>query len=252
MVQIRIINPTITKSWEEASRLAYAQAAGPGVEVSLVTLEWGPASIESARDHALAVPDILNKIVQAEAEGVEAVIVDCMGDPGVPAARELVRIPVVGPAEASMHLAAMLGQRFSMLAVLDSRIPMMEEQVLRYGLADRLASVRAFNVPVLDLEKDAEGTLQAVVAAAEQAVKQDNAHVIVPGCTGLAGWAGHIQAALAERGCEVPVLDPPSVAMKMAETLVSLGLCHSQRSYARPGPKRYQWPAPLAFGQENG
>lgn len=250
-MQIRIINPTITKSWEEDSRLAYARAAGPGVEVSIVTLEWGTASIESARDHALVVPDILNKIVQAEAEGVEAVIVDCMGDPGVLAARELVRIPVVGPAEASMHLAAMLGHRFSVLTVLDSRITMMEEQVARYGLLDRLASVRAFNVPVLDLEKDVESTLQAVVAAGEQAVRQDNAHVIVPGCTGLASWAPRIQTALAARGCEVPVLDPPSVAIKTAETLVALGLSHSPRSYARPGPKHYQWPVELSFGQMN-
>ncbi len=250
-MQIRIINPTITKSWEEDSRLAYARAAGPGVEVSIVTLEWGTASIESARDHALVVPDILNKIVQAEVEGVAAVIVDCMGDPGVLAARELVRIPVVGPAEASMHLAAMLGHRFSVLTVLDSRIPRMEEQVARYGLLDRLASVRAFNIPVLDLEKDAERTLQAVVAAGEQAVRQDNAHVIVPGCTGLAGWAPRIQAAMAARGCEVPVLDPPSVAIKTAETLVSLGLSHSPRSYARPGPKRYQWPVELSFNQVN-
>ena len=62
-MQIRIINPTVTKSWEEDSRLAYARAAGPGVEVSIVTLDWGTASIESARDHALVVPDILNKIV---------------------------------------------------------------------------------------------------------------------------------------------------------------------------------------------
>ena len=249
MIQIRIINPTVTKSWEEDSRLAYARAAGPGVEVSIVTLDWGTASIESARDHALVVPDILNKIVQAEAEGVDAVIVDCMGDPGVLAARELVRIPVVGPAEASMHMAAMLGHRFSVLTVLESRIPMMEEQVARYGLLDRLASVRAFNVPVLALEKDVERTLLAVVAAGEKAVRQDNAHVIVPGCTGLAGWAPRIRGALAARGCEVPVLDPPSVAIKTAETLVSLGLSHSPRTYARPGPKHYRWPVQLSFGQ---
>ena len=167
------------------------------------------------------------------------------------AARELVRIPVVGPAEASLHLAAMLGHRFSVLTVLDSRIPMMEEQVARYGLMDQLASVRAFNVPVLDLEKDPQSTLEAVVDAGEQAVRQDNAHIIVPGCTGLAGWAPRIQAALAGRGCEVPVLDPPSVAIKTAETLVSLGLSHSPRIYARPGPKRYQWPVELSFGQMN-
>jgi len=248
-MHVRIINPTITRSWEEESRSAYQQAASPDTTVSVVTLEWGVASIESYRDHALATPDILNKVVAAEREGVDAVIIDCMGDPGVPAARELVKMPVVGPAEASLHLAAMLGYRFSVLTVLDSRIPMMHEQVARYGLSARLASVRAFNIPVLDLEKDWDATLAALIDVSERAVREDGAHVIVPACTGLAGKAPIIQAGLAQRGCEVPVLDPPSVAIKTAEMLVSLGLSHSQRTYAKPNPKPYRWPGEILYGE---
>ncbi|MDI7276266.1 MAG: aspartate/glutamate racemase family protein, partial [Anaerolineae bacterium] len=246
-VRIRVINPVITRSWEEETRQAYSRASSPGTEISVVSLDWGTASIESYRDHALSVPDILSKVVAAQEAGAAAVIVDCMGDPGVHAARELVDIPVIGPAEATMHLAAMLGHRFSVLTVLESRIPMMEDQVARYGLTDRLASVRAFNIPVLALAEDPEGTLRAVVAAAERAVREDGAHVIIPGCTGLAGLAPRIQEGLAARGCEVPVLDPPSVAMRLAEALVALGLSHSRRTYPQPGPKAHRWP-----GREDG
>jgi allantoin racemase len=241
-MHIRIINPTITREWEAATLEAYQGPAQADTQVSVVSLDWGTASIESYRDHALVTPDILNKAIQAEADGVDGVIIDCMGDPGLYAVREMVRIPVVGPAEASMHLAAMLGHRFSVLTVLDSRRPMMEEQAARYGLADKLASARAFNIPVLELEKDPENTLKTVVEVAVQAVRQDGAHVIIPGCTGLAGFAGRIQAGLAQQGCEVPVLDPPSVAIKTAETLVSLGLTHSARTFARPNDKPYRWP----------
>jgi allantoin racemase len=248
-MHIRIINPTIIRSWEEESRLAYQQAASPGTTVSVATLEWGVASIESYRDHALAIPDILNKAVEAERAGVDAIIVDCMGDPGVPAARELLSIPVVGPAEASLHLAAMLGHRFSVLTVLDACIAMMHEQVARYGLSGKLASIRAFNIPVLDLEKDWKATLATLIDVSEHAVREDGAHVIVPGCTGLAGKAAQIQAGLAQRGCEVPVLDPPSVAIKTAEMLVALGLSHSKRTYARPNPKPYQWPGAILYGE---
>ncbi len=247
-MHIRIINPTITKTWEADTLKAYAQAAAADTQLSVVSLDWGTASIESYRDHVLAVPDILNKVVAAERDGAQAVIVDCMGDPGVEAARELVRIPVVGPAEASMHLAAMLGHRFSVLAVLEARIPMMEEQVARYGLTAKLASIRAFNIPVLEIEKDLDRTVQKVVQVSQMAVCQDGAHVIVPGCTGLAGLASRIQAGLRESGCEVPVLDPPSVAMKMAEILVRLGLSHSQRTYARPNPKLHRWPGEILYG----
>ncbi len=241
-MRIRVINPVITRSWEEDTCRAYAGAAAPGTEVSVVSLDWGTASIEGHRDHALVVPDILHKAVAAEREGADAVIIDCMGDPGLHAARELVSIPVVGPAEASMHVAAMLGHRFSILAVLESSIPMKEDMAAAYGLAARLASVRAFGMPVLALDKDPDATLAAVVDAAERAVREDGAHVIIPGCTGLAGLAPRIQAGLAARGCDVPVLDPPRVAMKVAETMVSLGLRHSRRTYPRPGPKAMRWP----------
>lgn len=247
-MHIRIINPTITRSWEEDSRLAYASVAAPGTEVSMVTLDWGTASIESARDQALVTPDIMTKAVQAEQEGADAVIIDCMGDPGLYAVRELVRIPVVGPAEASMHLAAQLGHRFSVLTVFDSRISMMEEEVVRYGLYPRLASVRGFNIPVLELERDWERTVERVTDVAERAVREDGADVIIPGCTGLAGLASRIQAGLAARGCEVPVLDPPTVAMKLAESLVALGLTHSRRTFAAPQPKEIRWPGGRVHG----
>lgn len=249
-MHIRVINPTITTHWEEESRLAYAQAAHPDTKVSVVTLDWGTASIESYRDHALVIPDILNKALQAQREGVDAVIIDCMGDPGLYPLREALNIPVVGPAEASMHMAAMLAHRFSVLTVLDSRKPMMEEQVAGYGLTSKLASIRAFNIPVLDLEKDPQATLTRVVDVGEMAVREDDAHILIPACTGLAGWAPRIQAQLAQRGCEVPVLDPPSVAVKLAEMFVSLGYAHSKRTFPAPEAKEYYWPGLSLF--ENG
>lgn len=247
-MHIRIVNPVITRRWEEDTRRTYADAARTGTRVSVVSLDWGTASIECYRDEALVVPDILTKAVEAEREGADAVIIDCMSDPGLYAARELVSIPVVGPAQASMHLAAMLGHRFSVLVLFDHDIPAAEDQAARYGLSAKLASARAFNIPVLALDDDVEATLQTLIDLSEQAVRGDGAHVIIPGCTGLAGLAPRIQAGLAGRGCEVPVLDPPSVAMKLAESLVDLGQSHSKRTFPHPPAKELRWPLEGAFG----
>ena len=137
------------------------------------------------RDVALVVPGIMEGALQAEKDGADAVIIDCMSDPGLYAARELVRIPVVGPAQASMHLAAMLGHRFSVLTVFDHDIPAVEERSARYGLSAKLASARAFDIPVLALEDDIEGVTQVLIDLGEQAVREDGAHVLIPGCTGL-------------------------------------------------------------------
>ncbi len=251
-MHIRVINPVITTRWEENTRRTYTNAARSGTQVSVVSLDWGTASIECYRDEALAVPDILAKVLQAEGEGADAVIIDCMDDPGLYAARELVSIPVVAPAEASMHLAAMLGHRFSVLTTLERDISMVEDQAARYGLSAKLASVRALNIPVLALSDDGEATLRVLIEVSEQAVREDGAHIIIPGCTGLAGLAPRVQTGLAERGCEVPVLDPPSVAMKLAESLVDLGQAHSKRTYPQPPAKEIRWPSEVAFSTEGG
>jgi allantoin racemase len=252
-MHIRVIHPIITTRWEKDTCSRYASAARADTTVSIASVDWGTASIESYRDDALAVPDILNQAVRAAREGVDALIIDCMMDPGLYAARELVTIPVVGPAQASMHLAAMLGHRFSVLTVFEQDAPFIEDQVARYGLATRLASVRAFNIPVLDLDKDVDALVAVLIDLAERAVRQDRAHVIIPGCTGLAGLAPRLQAGLAQRDCQVPVLDPPSVAVKLAESLVDLGQSHSKRTYPFPPAKEIRWPVAGLFSpQEDG
>jgi allantoin racemase len=241
-MDIHVINPTITSRWNARTRQAYADAARPGTNITVVSLEWGTASIESLRDEVLITPGVLARALEAEQAGADAVIVDCMADPGLVAARELLEIPFVGPAQASMHLAAMLGHKFSFLTVFEQDVPAFEDLVARYGLSTRLASVRAFNIPVLSLEEDVDETVRVLVELAEKTVKDDGAHVIVPGCTGLAGLAPRIQAGLRERDCEVPVLDPPTVALKLAEALVDLGQSHSKRTYAPPPGKEIRWP----------
>ena len=242
-MDISIINPTITSRWNENSQKVYAGAARPGTNVKVVSLDYGTASIECARDEALAVPNILGRVVEAAESGADAVIIDCMADPGLDAARELLRIPVVGAAQTSMHLASMLGHRFTFLAIWEADIPAFEQQAARCGLSSKLASVRAFNIPVLALEDDPQATLRVLIELAEKAVVEDGAHVLIPGCTGLIGLAGSIEKGLARRDCHVPVLDPPFVALKQAEMLVELGLAHSARTYLPPPPKEIRWPA---------
>jgi allantoin racemase len=246
-MHIRIINPVTTTEWAEAIQQTYSAMAHRDTRLSVVSLDWGPASIESRYDDVLSTPGIVSRALEAEQEGVDAIIINCMNDPGLYPAREVVSIPVVGPAEASMHLAAMLGHRFTIITTLADDIPAVEELIIRYGMGDRAASVRAIDVPVLDLEKDEEATIRLLIDVGEKAVRQDSAHVLIPGCTLMAGTAPRVQVGLSERGCGVPVLDPPAIALKLAESLVSLGLSHSKRTYPSPGDKEILWPVPQAF-----
>jgi allantoin racemase len=168
---------------------------------------------------------------------MDAVVLDCMADPGLDPARELASIPIIGPAQAALHLAAMLAHRFSVITVLEQGIPGVHRQILNHGLAGKVASVRAINIPVLEMGEDRERVIQAVIEESARAVCQDGAHMIVPGCTEMIGMASVVQEGLVERGCEVPVIDPPAVAVKLAEGLVDMGLAHSKRTYPLPPDK---------------
>lgn len=161
----------------------------PDLTISRVKISHGPASIESAFDDMLAVPDTVAKIIEAERDGVHAAVIDCMGDPGLHAAREAVAIPVLVPAGMAMHVAAMLGHRFSIVTVLDRFRPLLENQAKISGVGAKLASVRAVELPVLELE-----------SRAAQAVAKNGADAIIFGCTGMFGWAKTVREGLLAAG----------------------------------------------------
>lgn len=237
-MKIRIITPVVTHIVPTEDLLAAVSEEGAGaITIDRVTVERGPTSIESEFDEALAVPDVLNKIREAEQEGCDAVVVSCFLDPGVAAGRELVAIPVVGPGEAAMHLAALLGLRFSVVTVLDEIVAAIHRRCWAAGLGSRLASVRAIDTPVLELHTDQQGLVVSLVEQCIKAVKEDDAHALVLGCTGVTGLARAVQLELSAKGYEIPIVDPLVAAVKVARTLVEMGLSHSKRTFPYPRQK---------------
>lgn len=235
MAHVRLITPITTPGFRTVEALAPLET--PTLRLSLAQIDHGPASIECAYETAFAEPGTILKIIEAEREGVDAVVIDCMADPGLSGAREAVSIPVLGPSQTSMHLAAMLGHRFSVLTVLARLRPQFETLAAVYGLQGKLASVRAVDIPVLELEEDLAETQRQLVRVAEAAVREDGAHAIVFGCTGLLGCAEAVRSGLLARGLDVPVIDPVPATLRVAGTLVDCGLAHSKLTSPPPPDK---------------
>lgn len=213
--------------------------AFPQTEVEVVDVPDGPASIESAYEELLAVPATLKGIQQAEKDGYDAVIIGCFGDPGLEAARELVTVPIIGPGEASMLLAASLGHRFSVVTILDSVIASQEQQAFRAGVLAKLASVRATDIPVLSLMKDKKATLRRVIEVGRQAIEKDRADTLILGCMTMSflGVAEEVSQTLG-----VPVINAGRAALKAAETLVAMEMHHSKRAFPTPPKLRKSEP----------
>jgi allantoin racemase len=234
-IDIRLLTPIITKGIRTLDDVRPLER--DDLKISHSLLEIGPSSIESEFDEALAVPDTIRIAIEAEDDGVNAIIIDCMGDPGIHACREAVSIPVLGAGQTAMHVANMLGHRFSFITVLDRIKPMIDKLISAYGLSHKYASFQSIDIPVLELAHDIDALNVALSEKARISIEEDGADAIILGCTGFTGCAEAIRATLLKAGYDVPVIDPIPVAVHMAEALIKSGLSHSKVSSPAPGTK---------------
>ncbi len=222
-MKIFVINPNTSESMTDHIRRELEEIKRSDTELTVVNPEHGPVSIESAYDEALAGPPTLELVRKANEEGYDAIVVACFSDPSLDAAKEVSDVPVIGIEEATLHIAAMLGHKFSIMTSLSSRIPTRDIHVRLHGLESAFASAPALNMPVLEMDANPEKAKARILELARKAVQEDGAEVIVLGCAGLAGYAEDI-----ERELGAVVLDPTSVAFKIAEAVADLGLRHSK------------------------
>ncbi len=207
------------------------QSAHPHGSIEVWDVEGGPSSIESMYEEYLSVPGALTRIQEAASAGFDGVILGCFGDPGVDAARELVRLPVVGPGEAAMLFASALGHRFSIVTILDSVIHPLRRLARDVGVEAKLASVRAVNFSVLELARDRKATFERTLETGRLARDVDGADTLVLGCMTMAFFGEH--QALAD-ALGIPVVNPVHAALRLVESLVTMGVTHSKRAYPVP------------------
>jgi allantoin racemase len=222
LMKIMVINPNTSISMTDHLRKELGQIKRPDTELTVFCPDKGPETIESAYDEAMATPPTLELVRKANREGYDAVILACFSDPGLEAAKEISQIPVIGIEESSLHMAAMVGAKFTVITPRKQRIASKREHVHLRGLKHFLASVRSLDLSVAETDADPEKTKRRVLEVGKQAV-EDGAEVIILGCAGMAGYGPEIESKL-----KIKVIDPSAVALKVAEALVDLGLTHSK------------------------
>ena len=233
--RVAVLNPNTTAAMTVAMTACARPLVDPTTELLAITNQTGAASIESHVDEALAVPGLLRAVAEAEADGVDGFVLACFGDPGLDACRELASGPVIGIAEAAMHVATMLGRSFSIVTTLARTMGQAEHLVHRYGYADKCRSIYACEVPVLELDDPASEARKLVVDLCRRAVEHDEADSIVLGCAGMADFCTEVSDEVG-----VPVVDGVTAGVLLVEAMVKLGLRTSTRSeYAAPLPKTY-------------
>jgi len=180
------------------------------------------------------------------------------GEPGFIESREIARkfgIPVTSCAFSQMHIASMLGNKFSVIDFTEAHNMFYYDLVVRHRFSERCASIRNINYYharpgseehgniAEEREKALRGerseAVERAVAEAVDAIKEDGAEVITFGCSDAFWLQSFVQKRLGEMGWEIPVLEGYSSAIVLARLFVDLGVDASGLAF--PGDRPKQW-----------
>jgi Asp/Glu/hydantoin racemase len=184
--------------------------------------------------------NFIKNAIQAEKEGYDVVAVTHFQDPGLSEAKSAVGIPVLGLGETTLHFACTLGRKLGLVTINPAFIPWHEDQIVKYGLQQRVVGVRAVDASVLDyIEAFAsKSKYEQLLPRWEKecrALLDAGADVIVP--------AGGIPMMLFEGMIDgAPILNGMTVIAKAAEMAVKLrqhgGIGVSRRSNFARAPEK--------------
>ena len=181
---------------------------------------------------------VLNKIIQAEDQGYDAVAIGCFLDPAMQEAREVVSIPVFGLGETSMLTACMLGHRFSGVAFHAKQSQYYDRKAFEYGLASRHVPFGDLGIDFNEVQKgfSSPGQMREKFIAEAKRLAAQGAEVILAACATVNAIIrteniNEVDGAL--------VLDCNAALLKMTEAMAelkaSVGIGASQRLlYQRP------------------
>lgn len=250
---------------KEARLMNYADTA-PFLEGVAWDLHPGPPSlndfgaVETREEFTLIGARRFPIVREACASGdYNAVVLLGGGDPGFFEAREIGHaygIPVTSCGNAQMHVAAALGNKFSVLDVAELHNMRMRDLVVQYGFVDRCASIRNLgfhlprpsnaDLPLIAGEKERaqrgerSAMLEAAVQATEAAIEEDGAEVIIMGCSAAYWMQPYLQERLQAIGWRIPVLEGYRCAILQARMLVDLGVDASGLAFPSERPRKWR------------
>jgi Asp/Glu/hydantoin racemase len=221
---------------------------------------YGDWAVETREEFCQVAAARLPIVREACASGkYDAIVLLGGGEPGFLESREIARgfgIPVTSCAFSQMHIASMLGNRFSVIDFTEAHNLYYRDLIVRHGFRERCASIRNINyyharpghegkTPIAEerdkaLRGERSEAVERAIAAALSAIEEDGADVLTFGCSDAFWLQSFVQKRLDEMGWEVPVLEGYSCAIALAKLFVSLGLDASGLAFPSDRPKQWR------------
>jgi allantoin racemase len=168
------------------------------------------AAVETKHDADLVAALHTEAALRAEAEGFDAVAMGCLAEPGVAAAKEMLKIPVIGESQAAMTMASLLARRFCFVGPGGRDFTDDYDRAGRYGFSRHLVSVRGVAGTSASFAFEEEGLAELMIREARQAIEEDGAQAII-------GYGSMKVLRAMREALLVPVINPVTSGILLAE-----------------------------------
>jgi allantoin racemase len=208
--RVLVINPNTNPLVTARVREVCQHYEGPQLHFEVINPESGPFSIVSDEDKKQAEVNALALIRQRMPQHHDAYVLACFDDLALPAARDMVSVPVIGCCEAGIAAARAVSPALAIVTTVAAALPGIRAMMRRYG-AGELATLRAAGVGVDEAARSEPGAHARLMRAVEASVQEDGARVVLLASGGLTGQAERIA-----REAGVPVIDAVEAALRRA------------------------------------
>jgi len=175
----------------------------------------------SPTEIALAATPFIAAFRRAESEGYDAVVPLGMLDLGVEGGKSAVDIPVVGPCEAALHVASLIGERFGIVVYHESIIPTARAIIRRYGMEGWIGGYGASGFDLPDLAANHDKLVENFLAACRRLISKEGCDLIIP--HGISQCPVHMKPKWLMEQLGVPVVEGFGAPIRMAALLAESG-----------------------------
>ena len=228
-MKILIINPDYGMTQEEMALRCriLEEYTAPDTQLAMVCPQNSGVELNSALDVVLAAPEIVQLAADGQNAGFDAIVLYCFSDPVIDACREVLRIPVIGGAQASCLAALNVCRSFGVILADEARLPEKKLFLRTLGVSpERIGQIAAVNLNGISPWADRETTFKKLLACGQKMMRETHTEAIVLGCLSFLGLAEPLSRVLG-----IPVIDPAVAAVTTAESIVRQRLFTSKVSY---------------------
>jgi allantoin racemase len=221
-VRLLWINPVTIFSYDRPMADYIDSIRSATTSVDIVSLKIGDINITNLEFRTLesAVELAIMQVTRwAIAQGFDGVCIGCFYDPGLETAREIAgaKMVVTAPCQSALAICSRLANRFSVIIGRDQWKDQMTDRITHYGYDRDLASFRQLGLSVDEMQKDPAHTADLIIEQAAAAITDDEAEIILLGCTVEFGFFQKVQNEVG-----IPVIDAIVACFKECEHAAKL------------------------------